>query len=487
MKIGKEEINSEDGLNKITKGWAAISFGDINAHRPNHIDPSEYPDEQFELWSVPSFPNNEPEIIKGSEIGSTKILVRKDDVLVCKINPRINRVWVVRKGDAHIRKIASSEWIVVRSANNPQYLAHYFTSEGFRKELCSELSGVGGSLTRAQPKRVNKYKILLPPLPEQERIAARLDLLLGKLKLARKRLDGMPELIKRFRKSVLAEAVSGRLTEEWRGALSAEAAWVHSTLGSITDIQGGLQKTPSRRPAKYCFPYLRVANVMRNKLDLGHLEYFELENENELRKYRLEYGDLLVVEGNGSRAEIGRAAIWRSEIENCIHQNHIIRCRPHSDICLAGFIQVFLNSETGKAEMLDIATTSAGLYTLSTGKLKAISIPLPSILEQSEIVRRVDELFAYADALEARVAEARKLADRLEPAILAKAFRGELSEQIPEEAIEWERKLAEFEAEAGKLALGRENGVKASAQKAKAANASFSEGPSEGGRPPKPR
>lgn len=66
-------------------------------------------------------------------------------------------------------------------------------------------------------------------------------------------------------------------------------------------------------------------------------------------------------------------------------------------------------------------------------------------------VRRVDELFAYADVLEKRVNEARALADRLEPNILAKAFRGELSEQIPEEAAEWERKLAEIEAQSAVL------------------------------------
>lgn len=85
------------------------------------------------------------------------------------------------------------------------------------------------------------------------------------------------------------------------------------------------------------------------------------------------------------------------------------------------------------------------------GLLRSFPIALPSLPEQHEIVRRVDELFAYADSLEARVAEARRMAERLEPSILAKAFRGELSEQIPEEAAAWEKTLAELEAAAGEL------------------------------------
>ncbi len=94
-------------------------------------------------------------------------------------------------------------------------------------------------------------------------------------------------------------------------------------------------------------------------------------------------------------------------------------------------------------------TITTNIAHLGAGRFANLLIPLPSLPEQHEIVRRVDELFAYADALEARVAEARKMAERLEPSILAKAFRGELSEQIPEEAAAWEKTLAELEAAGG--------------------------------------
>ncbi|MEI6875977.1 MAG: hypothetical protein WCL50_12710, partial [Spirochaetota bacterium] len=116
---------------------------------------------------------------------------------------------------------------------------------------------------------------------------------------------------------------------------------------------------------------------------------------------------------------------------------------------------------------------------INQAALSRIPIPHCSLPEQHEVVRRVDELFARADALEARVADARKLAARLEPAILAKAFRGELSEQVPEEAVEWERKLAEIE-EAAKV-LGEGTGTRTRGRKPKAGAAV--EVPAKVGRP----
>ena len=135
------------------------------------IDPRHFPEEEFELYSVPNFEVGVPEIIKGQEIGSSKQSIYEMDVLVCKINPRINRVWIT----GHItpyRILGSSEWVVFR--NNflyAPYLQYYFSSPFFRELLLSNVSGVGGSLMRAQPESVRKYPILIPPYQEQVRIS----------------------------------------------------------------------------------------------------------------------------------------------------------------------------------------------------------------------------------------------------------------------------------------------------------------------------
>lgn len=148
-----------------------ISIEDLNEYNPKSINPAESPSEIFDLYSVPIYPTGRPKQIKGEDIGSTKQVVKTGDILLCKINPHLNRVWLIENYTENIQ-IASSEWIVVRSTGlYAPYLREYFTSPSFRKLLCSQVSGVGGSLTRAQPAVVKKYLIPIPPYNEQVRIA----------------------------------------------------------------------------------------------------------------------------------------------------------------------------------------------------------------------------------------------------------------------------------------------------------------------------
>ncbi|MBD5585847.1 MAG: type I restriction endonuclease, partial [Clostridia bacterium] len=135
---------------KLPDNWAYISIDDVNSYESKSINPSVMPNNIFELYSVPVFSIGNPEKVLGKEIGSTKQKVEKGDVLLCKINPHLNRVWEIEKNSINMQ-IASSEWIVIRSREiEPTYLKFYFESPHFRELLCSQVSGVGGSLTRAQ-------------------------------------------------------------------------------------------------------------------------------------------------------------------------------------------------------------------------------------------------------------------------------------------------------------------------------------------------
>lgn len=172
------------------------TVAEINQYTGSSVNPLEYPEQIFELYSVPSFETGYPEIIKGKEIGSTKITVKEGDVLVCKINPRINRVWVVRHNTEH-PLLASSEWIVVRNSElDSNYLKWYFTSPTFRALLNSQVAGIGGSLTRAQPKQVAKYPIPIPSVAEQENISKILDKVDKLMSLRREQLAKLDQLVK---------------------------------------------------------------------------------------------------------------------------------------------------------------------------------------------------------------------------------------------------------------------------------------------------
>lgn len=125
-----------------------------------------------------------------------------------------------------------------------------------------------------------------------------------------------------LKQTVMQLGVEGRLC-----AGAPRSAWRLKTIKEFCTVQGGIQKTPLRAPVQHHFPYLRVANVQRGRIDIAQLERYELAQD-ELQRWRLNAGDLLIVEGNGSESEIGRCAIWQGEIADCVYQNHLMRVRP---------------------------------------------------------------------------------------------------------------------------------------------------------------
>ena len=183
---------------KVPGNWCWVSLKTIDQYRSSSVDPSKYPSTLFELYSVPSSANDYPEIVKGDEIGSTKQSVEKGDILLCKINPRINRVWKVSQYTENTL-LASSEWIVIRNSKiDSNYLMYCFRAPYFREYMLSNVSGVGGSLMRAQPKYVKTYPVPLPPLPEQQRIVDRIESLFAKLDEAKQKAqDAEPVQIER--------------------------------------------------------------------------------------------------------------------------------------------------------------------------------------------------------------------------------------------------------------------------------------------------
>lgn len=171
--------------------------------------------------------------------------------------------------------------------------------------------------------------------------------------------------------------------------------WEFVQLEEVAEITGGIQKQQKRRPANNCYPFLRVANVGRGFLDLEDVHEIELF-EGEIDRFRLRSGDLLVVEGNGSPSQIGRASIWREEIADAVHQNHLIRVRPSSAID-PSYLELVWNAPLVSKQLRDVAQTTSGLYTLSTAKLKRVCIPLPPLAEQSRIVESLEGYLSRLD------------------------------------------------------------------------------------------
>lgn len=172
--------------------------------------------------------------------------------------------------------------------------------------------------------------------------------------------------------------------------------WKIKAISDISDVAGGIQKGPHRRAAANPVRYLTVAHVQRNHLLLDDPRFFEVTAD-ELQRWRLCKGDVLIIEGNGSADQIGRTALFRGEIEHCVHQNHVIRVRPNPNEVSSEYLNSLMNSSVGQAAVQLQSSTSSGLRTLSVGKIREIHLPLPPLPEQRKIA---DILSTWDEALE---------------------------------------------------------------------------------------
>lgn len=152
-----------------------IELGELILKKGGSVDPLKFPNEKFQYYSIPAYDKNEAEIVYGKEIGSSKKLFLPNDVLLSRIVPHIRRCWIVGINNGY-RQIGSSEWITFRSDKiTPSFLRFYLMSNDFNDKFLKTIKGVGGSLMRADPSQVAKFKIPLPPLEQQKKIAAILD------------------------------------------------------------------------------------------------------------------------------------------------------------------------------------------------------------------------------------------------------------------------------------------------------------------------
>jgi type I restriction enzyme S subunit len=200
--------------------------------------------------------------------------------------------------------------------------------------------------------------------------------------------------------------------------------WIWARLEQLGLTFGGLTKNPRRAKLPKQLPYLRVANIYANELRLQEIEHIGVE-ESELEKLLVHAGDLLIVEGNGSKDQIGRLAIWDGSIDPCVHQNHLIKVRP-VETRMPKWILHWLQSPTGRHHVELVASSTSGLYTLSVNKVGDLPVALPPLAEQTRIVAEVERRLSVVDELEAVVSASLQRATRLRQSILQKAFTGEL-------------------------------------------------------------
>ena len=261
----------------------------------------------------------------------------------------------------------------------------------------------------------SKVPVSLPPLPTQQAIVARIEALFAELDKAAEHLRTAQQQLKTYRQAVLKAAFEGCDSYE--------------KITNCFDVTGGLTKNSQREKFPIKMPYLRVANVYYNRLDLSEIKEIGVQ-ESEIKDKLLKKDDLLFVEGNGSKEQIGRVAVWNGSIENCLHQNHIIKSRPLGTM-LSKFALYYFISDFGREQILRVASSTSGLYTLSTEKVRNLNVPACPTSDQHRIVQEIESRLSQAEAAEASISEALQKTEALRQSILKKAFSGEFGVGCP--------------------------------------------------------
>jgi type I restriction enzyme S subunit len=291
---------------------------------------------------------------------------------------------------------------------HPRYLARCLRWLEPRVLAATEESSHGTKRLSGQV--FENLPIPVPPMPEQRRIA---DILDKADSIRRKRKEAIA-LTEELRRSAFLEMFGDPVTNP--------KGWEVTPLGKVSDVSGGLQVTHARELHPITLPYLRVANVFRDRLDLTEVKEIRATYA-EAERTALRVGDVLVVEGHGNPNELGRAAVWSGALPRCTHQNHLIRVRPTPGVLEANFLSAYLNAGSGRAQMLRMGKTTSGLNTISTNNVRAVSMLLPPIELQRSFCKIVDGNAHLLGAMQA----SRAATDELFAGLVDRAFRGELT------------------------------------------------------------
>jgi len=198
--------------------------------------------------------------------------------------------------------------------------------------------------------------------------------------------------------------------------------WKLKGLAELSEVSGGVTLNSQRRNNKTnLLPYLRVANVFRNKLDLSEVKYIHVSSQ-ETERYLLKKNDVLIVEGHGNKEEIGRTSVWNEELSICVHQNHIIKIRPNAQLLNSYYLSYFLNLYDEHGYFSSKSVTTSGLNTININKVRNVKLPIPKF----ELQQQFCEFVRRTEAICQNQRQSNNEINYLFNALVQKAFMGEL-------------------------------------------------------------
>lgn len=385
---------------------AMTPLSEFAAKRRGSVDPKKYPEEIFDLFSIPAYDSGKPDRVVGSDIGSTKKIVEPGDVLISRIVPHIQRVWVVPEAHGK-RQIASGEWIVFKDNRVvPEFLRHMLLAKPFHEQFMQTVAGMGGSLLRARPKEVERIEIPVPTDPdEQRRIAAILD----KADAIRRKREQALALADDLLKSTFLEMFGDPNTNPFDFPVR--------PLKNHADVKIGYpfqSKNYSESGIRLC----RGANTLPSRLDWSDVRYWPENERSEFSDYQLAEGDvILALDRPWISSGLKVAQVSASDLPALLVQRVArIRCVNRA---VSDFIYLALNHKSFWAYCKPTETT---VPHISPVELRDYPLIDPGPKRIQEFGKRVQSLSSITSKLNRELV----WSENLFASLSQRAFRGEL-------------------------------------------------------------
>ena len=316
----------------------------------------------------------------------------------------------------------------------PEFLLYQIQTGSFQERL--RISETGSVVKGISSRNFKPFPIIIPPLPEQYRIVAKIEELFTKLDVGINELHKAQSQLKRYRQSVLKAAFEGKLTEAWRAKHQDEIepptiiegdlpdGWTWVTVGKIAQkIHYGYTESATDDPIGPKF--LRITDIQNSSVNWDSVPYCQID-EIKQQQYLLKENDLVFAR---TGATVGKSFLIQGSIPDAVFASYLIRIVLEKEIN-AKFVYTFFQSQSYWMQIHQ-GKVGSGQPNVNAKILSQITLPLPPLPEQQAIVSEVESRLSVADEVEKTVTAELKRAEQLRQSILKKAFSGKLVPQDP--------------------------------------------------------
>ncbi len=415
-------------MSKLPKNWEQCQFGDvtqiISGGTPSTKDPTNFAENDGIPWITPSDLSGYKKVYISR--GVRNLSEKGFEACSATKLPTGSVLFSSRAPIGYVA-IAANELTTNQGFKSfvlPEGLDSRFVYFYLRhiKPVAEDLA-TGTTFKELSGSKAARLPLIIAPSEEQKRIANKLENLMARIDACQTRLDHVRLILDRLRQAVLSAATSGALTEDWREEHETTEAWKTVSLPEVATSRLGKMLDKAKNQGTP-INYLRNANVRWFDFDLTDIQTIRV-TEDEIETFSVRRGDVFICEGG----EPGRCAVWYGPEDEYVFQKALHRVRVGKNLTPEWLCYCLkVAADSGSLEELFTGTTIKHLTGVA---LNQFEFELPSYAEQHEIVRRVEKLFDLTDRVETRYRTTQTHIEHLTPALLFKAFRGELVPQDP--------------------------------------------------------